>query len=135
MSDNPFKFPNWLNHDGDGGTKTTDEVLLGQNNRIHSPDDSNPLSDTLTGATIIDVRTPGNAALVGNNGTVIEAGIGVYGHSCYCYRSRGRLQCVGARYGCGRLLRHRLRRSGTRAQGGTHRRSHRASGYLGQATT
>jgi hypothetical protein len=81
ISDNPFKFPNWLNHDGDGGTKTTDEVLLGQNNRIHSPDDSNPLSDTLTGATIIDVRTPGNAALVGNNGTVIEAGIGVYGHS------------------------------------------------------
>ena len=81
MSDNPFKFPNWLNHDGDGGTKTTDEVLLGQNNRIHSPDDSNPLSDTLTGATIIDVRTPGNAALVGNNGCIIEAGIGVYGHS------------------------------------------------------
>ena len=24
MSDNPFRFSNWLNHDGDGGTKTTE---------------------------------------------------------------------------------------------------------------
>ena len=47
--------------DGDGGTKTKDEVLLGQNNRIHSPDDNDPGSDTEAGATIIDVRTPHNA--------------------------------------------------------------------------
>jgi hypothetical protein len=63
MSDNPFRFDNWLNHDGDGGTKTKDEVLLGQNNRIHSPDDSDLISETLTGATIIDVRSPGQRSV------------------------------------------------------------------------
>ena len=89
MSDNPFNFQNWLNHDGDGGKKTTDEVLLGQNNRIHSPDDGNPLSVTLTGATIIDVRTPNNPALVGNNGCELFTGIGVYGHSATISPERG----------------------------------------------
>lgn len=81
MSSNPFGYSNWLSHDGDGGKRTTDEVLLGQNNRIHSPDDGDPGSVTLAGATIIDVRTPDNAALVGNNGCVTDTAIGVYGHS------------------------------------------------------
>jgi hypothetical protein len=81
MSNIPFNFSNWLGHDGDGGKRTTDEVLLGQNNRIHSPDDGDPGSVTLAGATIIDVRTPDNAALVGNNSCVTDMGIGVYGHS------------------------------------------------------
>jgi hypothetical protein len=77
----PFNFNNWLNHDGDGGTKTKDEFLIGQNNRIHSPDDGDRNSVTLLGATIVDVRTPQNAALVGKNGCVNDASIGVYGQS------------------------------------------------------
>jgi hypothetical protein len=62
---NPFNFNNWLNHDGDGGTATQDDFEIGQNNRIHSPNDGDPTSVTLVGATIVDVRTPQNAALVG----------------------------------------------------------------------
>jgi len=60
---NPFNFNNWLNHDGDGGTATKADFQIAQNNRIHSPDDGNPKSVTLVGATIVDVRTPQNAAL------------------------------------------------------------------------
>ena len=49
----PFNFNNWLNHDGDGGTNTKDNFEIAQNNRIHSPDDSNKDSVTLVGATIV----------------------------------------------------------------------------------
>jgi hypothetical protein len=78
---NPFNFNNWLNHDGDGGTATQDDFEIGQNNRIHSPNDGDPTSVTLVGATIVDVRTPQNAALVGKNGCVSDVSIGVYGQS------------------------------------------------------
>jgi hypothetical protein len=78
---NPFNFNNWLNHDGDGGKSTKDNFQIAQNNRIHSPDDSNINSVTLVGATIVDVRTPQNAALVGKNGCVNDFSIGVYGQS------------------------------------------------------
>jgi hypothetical protein len=78
---NPFNFNNWLNHDGDGGTATKDDFQIGQNNRIHSPDDSNQNSVTLTGATIVDVRTPQNAALVGKNGCINDVSVGAYGES------------------------------------------------------
>ena len=78
---NPFNFNNWLNHDGDGGTATQDDFEIGQNNRIHSPNDGDPTSVTLVGATIVDVRTPQNAALVGKNGCVSDNSIGVYGQS------------------------------------------------------
>ncbi len=78
---NPFNFNNWLNHDGDGGTATKADFQIAQNNRIHSPDDGNPKSVTLVGATIVDVRTPQNAALVGKNGCVTDVSIGVYGES------------------------------------------------------
>ena len=47
------------------GTATQDDFEIGQNNRIHSPNDGDPTSVTLVGATIVDVRTPQNAALVG----------------------------------------------------------------------
>jgi hypothetical protein len=77
----PFNFNNWLNHDGDGGKNTKDEFLIGQNNRIHSPNDGDLNSVTLLGATIVDVRTPQNAALVGKNGCINDASIGVYGQS------------------------------------------------------
>lgn len=77
----PFDFNNWLNHDGDGGKSTKDNFQIAQNNRIHSPDDTNKDSVTLVGATIVDVRTPQNAALVGKNGCVNDASIGVYGES------------------------------------------------------
>jgi hypothetical protein len=79
FNNNPFGFNNWTNHDGDGGTATKDEFQIGTNNRIHSPFDSDPLSNTDVGATIIDVRTPQNAALVANNGCQTDNCIGVYG--------------------------------------------------------
>ena len=75
----PFDFNNWLNHDGDGGTATKNDFQIGQNNRIHSPTDGDPNSVTLVGATIVDVRTPQNAALVGKNGCINDTCIGVYG--------------------------------------------------------
>jgi hypothetical protein len=77
----PFNFNNWLNHDGDGGTATKNDFQIGQNNRIHSPDDGDQNSVTLVGATIVDVRTPQNAALVGKNGCINDVSIGVYGQS------------------------------------------------------
>src|ERR1700736_1889779 len=55
--------------------------IIGQNNRIHSPNDGERNSVTLLGATIVDVRTPQNAALVGKNGCINDASIGVYGQS------------------------------------------------------
>src|ERR1700736_711134 len=55
--------------------------LIGQNNRIHSPNDGDPNSVTSVGATIVDVRTPQNAALVGKNGCINDASIGIYGQS------------------------------------------------------
>ena len=55
--------------------------IIGQNNRIHSPNDGDLNSVTLLGATIVDVRTPQNAALVGKNGCINDASIGVYGQS------------------------------------------------------
>jgi hypothetical protein len=79
MSSNPFNFNNWLGHDGDGGTATKDEFQIGTNNRIHSPLDFNPTSNTDLGATIISVRTPQNAALAGINACITDSGIGVYG--------------------------------------------------------
>jgi hypothetical protein len=81
MSSNPFNFNNWLGHDGDGGTATKDEFQIGTNNRIHSPLDFNPTSNTDLGATIISVRTPQNAALAGINACITDSGIGVYGES------------------------------------------------------
>ena len=80
MSNNPFGLNNWLGHDGDGGTATKDVFQIGRNNRIHSPDDTNKRSNTDLGATIIDVRTPQNAALIGNNACITDPCVGVYGH-------------------------------------------------------
>ena len=80
MSNNPFGLNNWLGHDGDGGTATKDVFQIGRNNRIHSPDDTNKRSNTDLGATIIDVRTSQNAALIGNNACITDPCVGVYGH-------------------------------------------------------
>src|ERR1700727_1360614 len=98
---NPFNFNNLVNQDGDGGTATKDEFQIGTNNRIHSPSDSDPNSNTDVGATIIDVRTPQNAALVANNGCLTDNCVGVYGQ-CDAFDHNVGIGVVGScPNGCG----------------------------------
>jgi hypothetical protein len=69
--------------------ETTRETMWrGKLNEILSPHPEEPHSVTIVGATIVKVRTPQNAALVGQNSRIDNGAIGVYGEYG-CAKLRG----------------------------------------------